>query len=350
MSKRDGRPTIIDVARRAGVSFKTVSRVLNGNPRVAADLQDRVRRAASDLNYQPNLAARSLASPRSYTLALLFALPLKDMQREDELYFPSFYSDLQFAAMLASQKAGYRLTIEICDTSDDAPPAFLPSGVTSSNLDGIIVSPPLCDHVEMIEVLGKSGIPHVLIAPGLNIENGLSVATDEYGGAAAMTEYLLALGHRRIAYVNGPDGHFAAAARMKAYCDVLAAFEPNIDPIIEKGAFTYASGYRAAEALLSMPVPPTAIFCANDDMASGAIAAATRLGVRVPDQLSVAGFDDSAMARITSPQLTTVRQPFGAMTTEAERLLSDMQSASTPQHVVLPAKVIERGSTAPIKS
>jgi len=346
MARREGRPTIIDVARRAGVSFKTVSRVLNNNPHVATELRERVLKAAADLDYRANVAARSLAGQRTYTLALLIAIRMTDMDSEDDWYLPAFLSDLQFAAMLACQKAGYRLTIEICDTSASAPPPALPAGITRTDIDGIIVAPPLCDQIEMIAALDASGIPYVRIAPGLEVPDARSVATDEYGGAAAMTRYLLDHGHRHIAFIQGPEGHRAAAARLRAYRDTLAACDPALQPLIEQGAFTFASGYRATEALLAMAEPPTAIFCANDDMAAGAIAAASRRGIRVPDQLSIAGFDDSAIAHITAPALTTVRQSFGAMASAAVRLLaSEGADADTgPRQITLPYKIIERAS------
>lgn len=351
MVKRGGRPTIIDIAKLADVSFKTVSRVLNGNAHVGDKLRERVLKAAQDLNYRPNLAARSLAGPRNYSLALLTAVNFVDMQSLDDWYIPSFLSDLHFAAMLACQNAGYRLTVEICDVSNPDH-VSLPAGLTESGVDGVIVSPPLSDRIELIDALEASGISYVLIAPGLHPGRGMSVATDEYGGAAAMTDHLLSLGHRRIAFVTGPAHHHAAAARKKAYLDVLAAFDGGLEPLVESGRFNFNSGYRAAETLMSMERPPTAIFCANDDMASGAVAAAAQRGMKVPDDISIAGFDDSAVARITAPHLTTVRQSFVAMATAAVGLLAstDTEKADPDRHIVLPFKIIERASTSALRN
>jgi len=353
MSQSDGmgkRPTIIDIAKQAGVSFKTVSRVLNNNQNVAPELRERVLKAAAALDYRPNLAARSLAGPRSYTIALLMPILNVEMQSDDDWYLPAFLSDLQFAALLACQRAGYRLTVELCSAAPGAPPIALPPGINRSHIDGIIMIPPLCDRIEMVEALQASAIPYVLIAPGLGSGDGLSVATDEYGGAAAMTRHLLALGHRRIGFIRGPEGHRAAAARLRAYEDMLAAHDATLEPMVETGAFDFASGDRAARALLSRPDRPTAIFCANDDMAAGAIGAATRLGIRVPEDLSIAGFDDSAVSRITSPPLTTIRQPLGAMATAAVRMLSSDATAlpDGDRHVILPYRLIERASTCPL--
>ena len=351
MGKRSNRPTIIDIAKQAGVSFKTVSRVLNNNPHVAEDLRERVLKAAADLDYRPNLAARSLAGPRNYSLALLVALHLSKMESVEDWYLPAFVADMQFAATLAAQQAGYRLTIEIIDVSANAAPLALPAGMARGTVDGVIVSPPLCDRIEIIDALNAAGIPYVLIAPGLDLKDVRSVATDEYGGAAAMVQHLLDLGHRRIGFVQGPDGHRAATARMKAYLDVMRAADPAFEPMIEQGDFNFGSGFRAAETLLGKDNPPTAIFCANDDMAAGAIAAATQRGIRVPEQLSIGGFDDSAMARITYPPLTTVRQSLGAMTSAAVRLLASPDGAAQgePQQITLPYKIIERASTAPLR-
>ncbi|MBO9576944.1 MAG: LacI family DNA-binding transcriptional regulator [Sphingobium sp.] len=345
MGKRNNRPTIIDIAKQAGVSFKTVSRVLNDNPHVATELRERVLKAAADLDYRPNLAARSLAGPRSYSLALLVALHLDDIQSAEDWYLPAFLSDMQFAMTLACQKAGYRMTIEICDWPDDTKPPALPASLSRAEIDGIIVTPPLCDREEMIRALDATGIPYVLIAPGLDVDQALTVATDEYGGAEAMTKHLLDLGHSRVAFVEGPAGHHAANARKRAYCEVMAA--AGLEAIIESGNFFFSSGQRAAETLLAMREPPTAIFCANDDMAAGAIAAATQRGIRVPDQLSIAGFDDSAMARITYPALTTVRQPLGTMASMAVRLLAAAgEAGDEPRQITLPWKIVERASTA----
>lgn len=346
---RGYRPTIIDIAKKAGVSFKTVSRVLNDNPHVKEELRNRVLEAATALNYRPNLAARSLAGQRNYTFALLMGIRTSDMESRDEWYLPPFLSDLQFLATLACQKAGYRLSIEIIDTSPGSPPPALPLGMNAGDVDGVLVSPPLSDSIEIIRALETAKIPYVLIAPGLDPDRAYSVATDEYGGAAAMTDHLLALGHRRMGFIKGPERHLAAIARMTAYCDVLAKFDATLEPMIEQGDFNFGSGYRAAKALLARDNPPTAIFCANDDMAAGAIAAANELGISVPGQLSIAGFDDSAVARITSPALTTIRQPLGAMATAAIRLLSplDGEKRAEMQKVVLPHKLIQRASTAP---
>lgn len=349
MGKRSNRPTIIDIAKQAGVSFKTVSRVLNDNPHVATELRERVLKAAADLDYRPNLAARSLAGPRNYSLALLVALHLDDIQSAEDWYLPAFLSDMQFAMTLACQKAGYRLTIEICDWPDETKPPALPAGLGRAEIDGIIVTPPLCDREEMIRALDATGIPYVLIAPGLDVDKALTVATDEYGGAEAMTRYLIDLGHRRIALIEGPENHHAANARAQAYRDVMA--QTGLEPIIESGNFMFPSGQRAAEKLLAMKEPPTAIFCANDDMAAGAIAVANQRGIRVPEQLSIAGFDDSAMARITYPALTTVRQPLAAMGATAVRLLASVagDSGEEPRQVTLPWKIIERASTARLR-
>lgn len=343
------RPTIIDIAKKAGVSFKTVSRVLNHSPHVKQELRDRVLEAAAALNYRPNLAARSLAGQRNYAFALLMGIRTSEMESQDEWYLSPFLSDLQFLATLACQKAGYRLSIELVDSSPGAAPPALPPSITAAEIDGVLVAPPLSDSVEIKQALETARIPYVLIAPGRDTDRALSVATDEYGGAAAMTEHLLALGHRRVAFIRGPERHLAATARMTAYCDVLAEFDGTLTPMIEQGDFNFGSGYRAANALLSLATPPTAIFCANDDMAAGAIAAANERGVRVPGQLSIAGFDDSPAARMTSPALTTIRQPLGAMAAAAIRLLSsdEGEPRGEMQHVVLPYKFIQRASTAP---
>lgn len=349
MARKSGRPTIIDIAEKAGVSFKTVSRVLNDNPRVAQELRERVLKAAAELDYRPNLAARSLAGPRSYTIAMLVAVQMLDLSREEDWYLPPFISDLQMNALLACQRMGYRFSVETIDSEIFAAPDKVRRQLARDGIDGVILVPPLCDDMVLLDALEAHEVPYVRLAPGIDPGRGASIATDEYGGAAAMTRRLLELGHRRIGFVAGSIAHRAAAVRQQAYGDMLAQVPDAAPPMIEQGDFTFNSGLEAAGALLDRPDRPTAIFCANDDSAAGALAAAAQRGIRVPEQLSVAGFDDSATARLTWPRLTTIRQPLAAMTLGAVRYLAAVTSGakSDEERLVLPFLLVERDSTGP---
>jgi LacI family transcriptional regulator len=343
------RTTIMDIAGVAGVSFKTVSRVLNGNPRVAADLRERVLKAAADLNYRPNLAARSLAGARHYAIAMLITSEAMANARSEGWYLPPFLMDLQARALIACQERGHRFHVEIIDEA--SPSLEMQLNGQRLHVDGVILAPPLADNIAVMAALEHNALPYVRISPGVELERAPAVMADEYGGALAMTQYLLSLGHRRIGFIHGPPQHLAATRRYIAFRDALDRC-PGAEEISEVGDFTFAGGSAAGEKLLAMKDPPTAVFASNDDMAAGVIAAAVRCGIPVPEGLSVAGFDDSPFARLTAPPLTTVHQPVAGIVEAATNMLitGTMAIGESARQLQLPCKVIERGSTAPIVS
>lgn len=342
-----GRTTIMDIASAAGVSFKTVSRVLNGNPRVAADLRDRVLKAAADLNYRPNVAARSLAGARHYAVAMLITSEAVANARSEGWYLPPFLMDLQARALIACQERGHRFHVEIID--ETSPSLEMQLSAQRLCVDGVILAPPLADNIAVMTALELNALPYVRISPGVELERAPAVMADEYGGALAMTEHLLSLGHRRIGFIHGPPQHLAAARRYIAFRDALDRCT-GAKEVSEGGDFTFAGGSTAAEKLLALDHPPTAVFASNDDMAAGVIAVAARHGMRVPEGLSVAGFDDSPFARLTAPPLTTVHQPVAEIVEAATDILIAGANAIgvSGGQLQLPCKVIERSSTAPI--
>lgn len=343
------RVTIMDIASAAGVSFKTVSRVLNGNPRVAAELRERVLKAAADLNYRPNLAARSLAGARHYAIAMLITSQAMANARSEGWYLPPFLMDLQARALIACQEHGYRFHVEIIDEA--SPSLGMQLNGLRMHVDGVVLAPPLADNTAVLAALEQSGLPFVRISPGVELDRAPAVMADEYGGALAMTEHLLSLGHRRIGFIHGPPQHLAAARRYAAFRDALQRC-PGTEEMSETGDFTFAGGSAAAEKLLALDHPPSAVFASNDDMAAGVLAAAVRCGMRVPEELSVAGFDDSPFARLVVPPLTTVRQPLAGIVEAAINVLiaGTMAIGDSVKQLQLPCKVVARGSTAPVAS
>lgn len=346
MATQKRRPTIIDIAKKAEVSFKTVSRVLNDNPKVAPDLRLRVLEAMSELDYQPNLAARSLAGRRGYAVALL--VDQSEFFREDDAnaYLSPYLVDLQAGALLACREAGYHFFVEPYDPNSEGFPNDLRAQLSKVALDGVVLAPPSSDRPALLTALEEWGIPYVRIAPGTDAGRAPSVATDEYDGTVAMAAHLLELGHRRIGMVCGPEAHIAAGVRLVAFREALAG---KAELVLHPGDFTFSGGLGAGLALLDRAEPPTAIFAANDFMAAGVVAAATRLGLRIPRDLSIAGFDDSAVAHFIWPPLTTVRQPIRAMARSAiEYLVARAGGHGTPRtSVELPLNLIVRESTAP---
>ncbi|KRA83961.1 LacI family DNA-binding transcriptional regulator [Altererythrobacter sp. Root672] len=346
MATQKRRPTIIDIAKKADVSFKTVSRVLNDHPRVAADLRERVLKAMAELNYQPSLAARSLAGRRGYSIALL--VDQSEFFREDDAnaYFAPYLVDLQAGALTACREFGYHFFVEPYDFGADAFPGALRAQLSKVALDGVILAPPSSDRLALLDALEDMEIPYVRIAPGTETERSPSVSTHEYEGTVAMAEHLVSLGHRRIGMICGPETHIAAGVRLVAF---RKALEGKAELILHPGDFTFAGGLEAGRALLDRADRPTAVFAANDFMAAGAIVAATSLGLQVPRDVSITGFDDSAIANFIWPPLTTVRQPIRAMARAAiEYLVAVASERDNPEpRTELPLKLVIRESSAP---
>ncbi len=218
---------------------------------------------------------------------------------------------------------------------------------------GLILTPPLCDDPEVIKLLEAQHCNYVLIAPNNPDSAHFSVNMDDVAAAREITEYLLGLGHRRIGYIRGHPNHGASVKRYQGYCEALAKYglEPNED-LIRQGHFDYSTGLEAAELLLDMQKPPTAIFASNDDMAAAAISAAYSRHIEVPKQLSIIGFDHTRIAGIISPQLTTVRQPISELAASAVRILSNnisrrFSSEDDENAIFLDYDVVKRNSTGP---
>jgi LacI family transcriptional regulator len=303
--------TIVDVAKMAGVSFKTVARVINNEPNVSPKTEEKVRKAIKELDYSPSMAARILAGNRSFLIGLLYDTP------------SSYYMhSMQIGALERCREAGFHLILEKCNSeARDAATSVLKS-IKQTRMDGVILTPPVSDNNAIREALLRQKIPHVLISPP-KLQSGVScVHMDDRQAAFDMTSYLISLGHKRIAFIKGHRRHGAAKLRLLGYQDALK--DNNIEEneaFVKEGTFRFQSGVEAAEQLLRLKVPPTAILAANDEMGAGVITAAHRLGIAMPKDLSVAGFDDVPYASITWPALTTIRQPIAEMGAAAAGLL-----------------------------
>ena len=218
--------------------------------------------------------------------------------------------------------------------------------IDETHVDGLILTPPVTDQPDLLQELQRRGLPFVRIAPGVDAGICPSVYIDDVAAAMDMTRYLVRLGHERIGFIIGHPDHSSARDRLKGFRHGLAAEGMAEDPaLIRQGMYSYESGRAAALELLRLENPPTAIFASNDDMAAGALAVAHELGVGVPGELSVAGFDDTDMARVLWPALTTIRQPTRDLAYGAADLLLDGAGASTAR--ALRYELVERGSTAP---
>jgi len=345
MTTRKSRPvTIHDVAKKAGVAFKTVSRVLNNEANVTPETQEKVRKAITALNYSPSLAARVLAGNRSFLIGLLYDTP------------SSYYiHSVQFGALERCRKAGFHVILEHCNSEARNAPAAILDVIKNTRMDGVILTPPLSDSQEVLDALVAEKVPHVLISPPELIYDISCVHMDNRRAAFDMTNYLISLGHERIAFIKGHPRHGAARLRLQGYQDALKASGLQTDPaMVKDGNFRFQAGVEAAEQLLHQKSPPTAIFAANDEMAAGVLTAAHRMGYAIPDALSVAGFDDIFYASVTWPALTTVRQPIAEMGDGAARLLLAKLSSKKDGSVGISSSLSFkyelklRGSTGPV--
>ncbi|MFQ5534936.1 MAG: LacI family DNA-binding transcriptional regulator [Sphingomonadales bacterium] len=331
------RVTINDVAARAGVSIKTVSRVMNREPNVRESTRKRVVKAAAALNYRPSPAARGLAGNRTYFLAMLYDNPS-----------PSYLANIQEGILETCQANAYGMVPQPVDTEAAGLVGGVEEFIAQSRVDGLILTPPVCDHPALMEHLKERDLPFVSVSPPAP-EGGLTVMIDDRRAAREMTAYLLSLGHRRIGFVKGHPAHGAGRRRFDGYQDALKeagiGFEPGL---ARQGYFSFESGVKAGQALLALNEPPTAIFAGNDDMAAGVMHVALNLGLRIPLDLSVAGFDDTPLSRQIWPALTTVRQPIQDMGRRAAKTLLDkLRTVPAPELVELPFELKVRESSGP---
>lgn len=306
-----GTTTIEDVARAAGVSAMTVSRVINGRRNVRDSTRTAVLEAIDVLNYSPNVAARSLAAGESMHIGLLYANPSA-----------AYLSQFLVGALEGARKTGAHLVLEACTSESASDQAETTREFLKSGLDAVILPPPLSDSMAVHAEVAAAGMPTVTVATGLPPNHRLNVRIDDFEAAREMTEYLLKFGHRRIGFILGHPNITASAERFRGFAAALA--EHGLDPDdapVEQGYFTYRSGLAAAERLIARNDRPTAIFASNDDMAAAAVNIAHRAGLDVPADLSVVGFDDTALATTVWPELTTIRQPVAEMAEAAIELL-----------------------------
>jgi LacI family transcriptional regulator len=324
------------VAKRASVSIKTVSLVINRQPNVSLQTRAAVLAAIDALAYKPNVFARGLASEQSFLIGLL----------HDP--WPGYYiADLELGALARCREEGYHLIVELMNPQQDPDlPQRVRSLVSESVLHGVILTPPLCDELVIMEELTRARTRFVRIAPGTPMPGLPAVRIDEFKAAYEMTAHLIGLGHRRIAFVKGKPDHAAALTRFDGYRKALQeAGIPVTEEFCAQGFFTYKSGLEAGERLLNLKTRPTAIFAANDEMAAGVLAASRRLNLRIPNDLSLSGFDDSVVSQMVWPRLTTCRQPIREMAAAAVSILTQKRNTDEPQVRQLAHELVVREST-----
>lgn len=330
--------TIKDVARVAGVSVATVSRALNGAENVLPHTRQRILDVARELRYAPSGAARSLITRRTDTVGAL----LPDLHGE-------FFSELIRGIDQAARARGLHLLLS--SSHDDADEAAAALRAMNGRVDGLIVMSPHADDDFLSRNLPPT-LPAVLLNSGVREPAQPVFAVDNFGGAREMTAHLVATGRQRIAFLGGPQANFEARERERGYRAGLAA---GTEPWLLEGDFSESAGERAGAALLALPADkrPDAVFAANDIMAIGMLGALQAGGLRVPDDIALAGFDDIPISHYVSPALTTMRVPIAALGSQALEALADalehpLQGGSAT--TVMPVQLVVRRSCGAAKT
>ncbi|MBX6385065.1 MAG: LacI family DNA-binding transcriptional regulator [Microbispora sp.] len=324
-----------DVARLAGVSHQTVSRVLNDHPNVRAETRTRVLKAIDQLGYRRNLVARALVTKHSRTLGVV--------SFDTTLYGPA---STVYGIEQAARDAGYFVSIVSLRTIDRAGVNDAIGYLAEQGVDGIVVVAPQRSAARALDDL-PAGMPAVAVE-GWHKGEVSVVSVDQVEGAKLATSHLLDLGHETVWHVSGPADWLEAEGRIEGWRAVLTAAGRPV-PDVLTGDWSPRSGYRAGKELAAMAGDVTAVFVANDQMALGLLRAFTEEGVKVPEQISIVGFDDIPESEFFSPPLTTIRQDFGAVGRRSiEVLLRQIDSGEALPHerVVVPPQFVLRASTA----
>lgn len=346
--KRPRAVTIKDVAAEADVSLQTVSRVINDGPNVRPAIKDRVQAAIEKLGYVPSLAARRMAGKKSYLL-----LALNDRDRTIEGWQSGDGTDwvdqMLLGGMLKCAEHGYRMIFELVDTHSSNVERELTSALGAIHPDGVILTPPHGDNRIITDLLIERRIPFARIGSTAK-GAGFGIAMDDAAAAAAATEQLIKLGHRRIGFITGSLEYSLSANRREGYRRAVVAAGLHYDPaLVAQGDFTFESGERATRELLSLAEPPTAIVASSDQMSLGALDTAKAMGFAVPGNLSIVSFDDTPIVKFSTPPLTAIRQPISEMAAHAADLLIRVNNGKPvpTETEILPFSLIVRGSTAP---
>ncbi len=343
LAPRVRRPTINDVARLSGVSKKTVSRVINRSPLLSDDTRRRIEAIIADLGYSPDPQARGLAFRRSFVVGFIYHNPN-----------PQYIVNAQQGILDAIREQGFELMVRPCDPQS---PTFLDevrAFVERQKLFGVIMFPNVSEDEGLAALLGELGCPYIRVACVALDKPGNIVVSHDSKGAHQLAQHVADLGHRRIALITGPKTFRSAYERRRGFEEGLASRDLTLDPrYVAEGAYTFESGVESAQTLLQMEPRPTAICALNDEMAAGVYRAAHGLGLSIPGDLSVAGFDDAPIATRLWPPLTTVVLPIREMGRRAAEILTtdvmdaDRRTSLLDQPGVLPTLVVRQSTSTP---
>jgi LacI family transcriptional regulator len=303
--------TIKDVSNDAGVSIKTVSRVINKEKNVSEKTKEIVIKSIQKLGFKPNKNAQSLRSKRSHMIALLYNNPNKH-----------YLADIQGGILRLCKETGYNLVLQECDYTNVNLGLEIAEFIDDFSIDGLIVTPPLSDMNEFLEHLNQTQVEYSIIAPSNTSKVKSYVSSNDYEASYAMTNKIINKGHMNIGFIKGHHKHSASHLRFNGFADALKDQGMSLNSEwVKEGDFSFDSGFSAGLELLKSHNKPSVIFASNDYMAAGVMKAAQMNGINIPLDLSLVGFDDSPLAAQLWPSLTTIRQPVEDMAYHAARLL-----------------------------
>ncbi len=335
---KQSKATMTDVAKLAGVSKKTVSRVLNNEDNVTDLTRVKVQKAMAELDYHANMSARRLATHQSFLISMLY-----------QEFTGNYIHDIQTGLLSQFSEYGYSLLVHPCGENDETTVKTVESMINQSNADGLILIPPICDMAPLIDCLERLDKPYVCISPRESASALKTVYCDDTQATKDLTQHLISLGHRKIGFVVGDLDRRDAHARLEGFNQAMSLNNIPINPdYIVQGDFNFDSGVSCGHQLLALSDVPTAIFASNDHMAAGVMTAAYEKGLKIPQELSVAGVDDSTIASEIWPPLTTIKQPtlqVGEMA--ADKLIKQIKKHDIPEiNELLPWELVVRQTTA----
>lgn len=331
--------TINDIARLAGVSKRTVSRVINRSPKVGEKTKINVERIIAEQNYVPDKQARGLASRRSYLIGLVY-------DNQDAL----FINEAQRGILACCGQKGYELVVHPCQYKSDNFNQDVLNFIQRSKLDGIVILPPASEIDDLAIELDKHDIHYVRLVSGHTENTENFVMSNDRHGAADMARFLVSQQHQKIAMITGPLNYRSSKERYEGFTQTLQAINHELPKhYVKEGNNSYQSGMLAAQHLLTLADRPTAIFANNDEMASGVLKVAYELGLKVPDQLSICGFDDNLLAARLIPALTTIKRPVQKMAEiAAHKLIAKVENNNQEiisKNYTIQPELISREST-----
>ncbi len=334
------KPTINDIARLAGVSKKTVSRVINRSPLLNDDTRERVEAVIKDTGYVPNPQARALALRRNFLIGLVHDNPSAQT-----------VLNVQQGILRALRDTEFEMIVRPVDRGSATMLVDMRDFLSRQRPFGVILLPPISENDQLAEVCKELGCRYVRMGSAELDEPHHMVASNDRQAVADATRYLIKQGHRRIGLITGPHGFRSARERRAGFEDALAEAGIKLPrSLVADGNYTFESGIAATQSLLDVSPRPTAIFASNDDMAAGVLLAARQRGLSVPEQLSIIGFDDSPLAARLWPPLTTVHWPMESMARSAAlKLIGDMidEDNDVEEPSMFISTLVKRGSVAP---